>query len=55
MKDLWSGIVALIMAIIGIAILSVIISKKAQTVQVIQSAGSAFNSIVGTAVKPFTA
>lgn len=45
---------AILMAIIGVAILSVILSKQSNTSQVLQSFGSMFSGILGTAVSPIT-
>lgn len=39
-------------AILGVAILAVIVSRNAQTSTVIQSAGTAFSQILGTALSP---
>lgn len=38
--------------IVGLAIVSVVLSKNAQTPQVLQAGGSAFSSIIGAAVQP---
>ncbi len=45
-------LIKIIVAIIGIAILAAIFSKKAQTVSAIQSASSAFDSIIKIVVSP---
>jgi len=39
-------------AVIGVAIVSVLVSKNAKTSQVIQSAASAFGNILKVAVSP---
>lgn len=39
-------------AIIGLAIIAVIVSKRAQTPQVIQATGSGFASVIAAAVAP---
>jgi hypothetical protein len=49
-ERLISGVVAVIVAIIGIAILAVIVSKQSQTASVITQAGGTFNSILKGAV-----
>lgn len=54
MNQLWSGVVAVLMAIIGVAILSVIVSKNAQTTQVLQAGQQAFSGALGTALSPVT-
>ena len=41
-------------AIIGLAIIATIISKQADTANVVTQAGKAFSSIIGAAVKPVT-
>lgn len=42
------------LAIIGLAIVAVLVSRNAQTGQVIGSAGRAFTSAIGAAVAPVT-
>jgi hypothetical protein len=46
------SLVTVATAIIGIAILAVLVSKNAQTPQVITSAGSAFTNAIKAAVSP---
>jgi len=41
-------------AIIGVAILAVLVSKNANTAGVIKSAGSAFSQSLGVAISPVT-
>lgn len=41
-------------AVIGLAIVSVIVSKNAQTPQVLQAGGSALASLINAAVSPVT-
>ena len=45
-------IIGVLVAIVGVAIVAVIVSKNAQTPQVIKSAGGAFAQIIGAAVGP---
>jgi len=45
---------AIAVAIIGVAIIAVLVSRNAQTAGVIQAAGSAFSGILGTALGPVT-
>lgn len=45
---------SILTAVIGVAIVAVIFSKKANTSGVIQAAGSAFSGILGVAVSPIT-
>ena len=51
---LGDSIITVITAIIGVAIIAVLVSQQAQTGQVLTSAGNAFKSILGAAVKPVT-
>jgi hypothetical protein len=46
------GVVAIATAVIGVAIIAVIVGKGSQTSQVISSAGSAFKGILQEAVSP---
>jgi hypothetical protein len=41
-----SGLVAILTAIIGIAIIAVLVSNKSQTPQVISAAGTAFSNVL---------
>lgn len=54
MNQLWSGVVAVLMAIIGVAILSVIVSKNANTTAVLQAGQQAFSGSLATALSPVT-
>jgi len=47
-------IVTIAVAIIGLATLAVIVSKRANTTSVISSFGNAFNSILKTTISPVT-
>jgi hypothetical protein len=47
-------IVTIATAIVGLAIVSVLVSRKSQTPAVIQSAGSAFSNALGVAESPVT-
>jgi PRD1 phage membrane DNA delivery len=44
--------VTILMAIIGVAILSVLVSRKSQTIGVIQAASSGFSNALGMAMTP---
>jgi hypothetical protein len=46
------GIVAIATAVIGVAIIAVLVGSKSQTYKVIQQAGSSFSSILQAAVSP---
>lgn len=52
--QLIGGVVTVATAIIGVAIIAVLVSNRANTSQVIQSAGSAFSTALGTAEAPVT-
>jgi hypothetical protein len=52
MNNLWSGIVTILVAIVGFAILATLVSKNANTSNVIKSAGSAFSSAIRAATGP---
>lgn len=47
-----TGIVAVLMAIIGIAIVAVLVSKQANTASVLTAGGGAFSGILKTALAP---
>lgn len=52
MNEVWSGVVTIAVAIVGVATLSVIVSRNAQTPQVINAAGKSFAEAIGAAVSP---
>jgi hypothetical protein len=54
MNEIWGGVVTIATAIVGVAILAVIVSKNANTSGVIQSAGNALSTDIGAAVSPVT-
>lgn len=45
-------LVTILSGIVGLAIIAVLVSKKADTGTVLTNAGTAFSSIIGAAVKP---
>ena len=51
---IFADIMTIATAIIGLAIIATIISKQADTANVVTQAGKAFSSIIGAAVKPVT-
>lgn len=55
MSDFGHSLVAVIAAVIGLAIVAVIVSKNAQTPQVLQAGGSALSSLIQAAVQPVSA
>lgn len=54
MNALGQGLLTIVMAIIGLAILSVILSKQANTKSVIDSAGSFLQGSISAATGPVT-
>jgi hypothetical protein len=53
-EQLVTSVVTVLTAIIGVAIIAVLVSKNANTTGVISSAGSAFQGALGTALSPVT-
>jgi len=54
MNSAGEQVVTIAVAIVGVAILAVIVSKNSNTAQVIKSAGDAFSGALGVAVSPIT-
>jgi hypothetical protein len=54
MNSFFEAIVTIALAIVSLATVAVLVSKKAQTPAVIQSAGSAFSNALGVAEAPVT-
>jgi anti-sigma-K factor RskA len=54
MSQFWESLTTIAVAIVGLAIVAVVVSKKAQTPQVIQSAASGFNNALAVAGAPVT-
>jgi hypothetical protein len=54
MNTFWEGVVTIALAIVTLGMISVLISKKAQTPAVVQAFGSAFSNAIGTAQAPVT-
>lgn len=52
MNTFVEALVTIAVAIVGLAIIATLVSKNAQTPQVIQSAGTAFGSSLGVAESP---
>lgn len=52
--ELITAVVSIATAIVGVALVSVIVSKNANTSGVLSAAGSAFSMDLGTAVSPVT-
>ena len=53
-NEIWAGAVTVLTAIIGVAILAVLVSNNAKTSQVLSAAGQSFGGILGVAVSPVT-
>lgn len=51
---IFSDVMTIATAIVGLAIIAVVVSKKADTANVFTQAGKAFSSIIGAAVAPVT-
>jgi hypothetical protein len=54
MNTFTEALVTIASAIVGLAIVSVLVSKKSQTPAVIQASGSAFGNALGVAESPVT-
>jgi len=54
MSAMTEAVVTIATAIVGLAIVAVLVSKNAQTPAVIQSAASGFNNALGVAEAPVT-
>lgn len=54
MDQIWQGVVTIAVAIIGVALLAVLVSKNANTSTVLTSAGTAFATALGAATAPVT-
>jgi hypothetical protein len=54
MSTFWEMMITAVTIIGTVAIVSVVVSKKSQTPQVIQASGSAFSNALGVAESPVT-
>lgn len=54
MNPITEMVVTIATAIIGVALLALIVSKQSNTTGVLQAAGSAFSNALGVAVSPVT-
>lgn len=54
MNAFWEGLVTIVLAIVGLAVVSVLVSNKANTTGVIQSWFSGINNGIGVAEAPVT-
>lgn len=49
-----TSVVTVLTAIIGVAIIAVLVSRNSQTAQVAAAGGNAFSQVLGTALSPVT-
>lgn len=54
MSDFVNAMLAIVAGVLGLAIVSVLVSQKAQTSSVIQASGSALSNVIAAAVNPVT-
>ncbi len=54
MNEVLNGVITILVAIVGVAILSVIVSKNSNTAGVISAGSQAFSGALGTALSPVT-
>lgn len=54
MSPFWESLTTIAVAIVTLGMIAVVVSKRAQTPQVIQAAGSAFSNAMGIAEAPVT-
>lgn len=52
MNDLTAGLVSIATAIVGVALLAVLVSQRANTAGVLNAAGNAFSTALGAATGP---
>ena len=52
MGKIGDGIIGVLVAVVGLAIVAVVVSKNANTASVVTSAGNAFSSIIAAATGP---
>jgi hypothetical protein len=53
-ETLVTSVVTVLMAIVGVAIIAVLVSRNANTTGVIQATGNAFSGSLATAISPVT-
>jgi PRD1 phage membrane DNA delivery len=54
MNEITTSVVTVLLAIIGVAIIAVLVSRNAQTGAVLSAGGNAFSGILGAALSPVT-
>jgi len=52
--DFWGTLSAVALAIVGVAILALVVSRNSNTTGVIQATGQAFQASLATAISPVT-
>ncbi len=52
MNDIGPTFITIVTAVIGLAMLAVIVSRRAQTPQVVSAGGAALAQVIGAAVSP---
>lgn len=52
MNNFWSGIVTVLVAIIGVAVLATLVSQRSKTSEVLTAGGNAFASMLSAATGP---
>lgn len=52
--SLATSLVTVLMGVIGVAVIATLVSKKAQTPQVLSAGGSAFSNVLNAALSPIT-
>lgn len=51
-KDVFQGVISIVLAVIGIALVAVIVGQKSQTATILKTGGSALASILQAAEAP---
>lgn len=53
-ENIIGGVVTVLLAVIGVAIIAVLVSGRAQTANVLSAGGSAFGNVLSSALSPVT-
>lgn len=54
LNEAWSGVITVLLAIVGIAIVAVLVSQQSQTANVVGAAAKGFAADIEAAVSPVT-
>jgi hypothetical protein len=54
LNEAWQGIISVLLAIVGIAIVAVIVSQRSQTADVVSAAAKGFAADIEAAVSPIS-